>query len=106
MAEYRNVSSVTVTDFTTGQHADPDEVINVPDELRATYENHPIWKEVGAYVAPVAAPSFVAPVVPVAAPPAPSFVAPVTPVVEPVEEVPVVTPVVAPVVDAPTQEVI
>jgi len=81
--QLRNASDHTMWDKASNQTAKPDGVITVPDSEREHYENHPVWREVGAYVAPVVAPA--APVV--------------APVVTPV-------PVEAPVVDATTQEVV
>lgn len=44
MAKVRNMTNDTVVDFHTGRVAGPDEVITIPDEWAASYENHPVWR--------------------------------------------------------------
>jgi hypothetical protein len=41
----QNTSGFTVTDYLTQQQAEPDGVIEVDDDLRENYENHPMWAE-------------------------------------------------------------
>ena len=53
--QLRNVGNETYQDFITGKSAEPDEVIEVPDEYEDFYFMHPLWREVGA-PAPAPAP--------------------------------------------------
>ena len=57
MAQYRNVGPETVVDYVTGKVVEPDAVVEIPEEIRDHYENHPVLQEVGAYVAPIALPA-------------------------------------------------
>jgi hypothetical protein len=52
MPQFRNTGNDTYRDAFTGKTADPDGVIDVPDEWVSFYADHPIWKEVGAPPAP------------------------------------------------------
>ncbi len=54
MPAYRNVSADTVQDFVTGQVAEPDALIEIPDSLSEFYAGHPVFQEDGAYVPPTA----------------------------------------------------
>jgi hypothetical protein len=47
-AQYRNVSNDTVYDWVHGKNVEPDGVLEVLDHNRPLYENHPVFREVGA----------------------------------------------------------